>query len=215
MTRENLQSQRPSKDRGFIDAVGNNLQVVQRFHEGLLPGLKTLFSKALERKVEVEICEAHQRMFGFFIQSMEKHCCTYFFKMEPLKGWVYFDLSLPLCAAVLQPDADDDRIKGRVAEMLATPIGEEARILSKSEVDTLHGYVKDIIAMLVEAWKPVREITITDAQLETAPPFIFFESAGDSAIHLIISVKSEGHEDLRMTLCYLMSTLEPALPGLN
>ena len=69
MTRENLKSQRPSKDRGFIDAVGNNLQVVQRFHEGLLPGLKTLFSKALERKVEVEICEAHQRMFGFFIQS--------------------------------------------------------------------------------------------------------------------------------------------------
>ena len=144
MTEENLQNQRPSKDREFADAVKNNLQVVQKFHMGLLPPLKRLFSKVLAREVEVEFHEAHQRMFGFFIQSMERYCCTYFFKMEPLKGWVYFDLSLPLCATVLQPDADDETIKGRVGDMLTTPIGEEAEILSKSEIDELNSHAKDI-----------------------------------------------------------------------
>jgi len=212
MTRENLQSQRPSKDRKFADKVQDDLQAVQKLHNNLLPPLQRLYSKALDREVEVEICEAHQRMFGHYLQSLGKYCCNYCFDMEPLEGRVYLDLSLPLCASVLHPDADPEAIQHQVEEKLSTPIGESW--VTPGEIETLNSNAKPIIEAIEEAWKPVREMQITNIELETVPIFIPGEPAAP-AIDIVMKVKSEGCEDLTLSLCYLLSTLEPTLPDLK
>jgi RNA polymerase sigma factor (sigma-70 family) len=213
MTRENLQTQRPSKDQKFADKVQDDLQAIQKLHNGLLPPLQKLFSKALGREVEVEIREAHQRMFGHYIQSLGKYCCNYCFKMEPLEGWVFLDLSMPLCAAILQPDADGETIKRQVEANLATPIG--VGWMTQSDIDALNSNAKPIIEALEEAWRPVKEMNITDIQIETVPSFIYMDKPTDSTIHIEMEVKSAGCEDLTLSLCYLRSTLEPALPDLK
>jgi RNA polymerase sigma factor (sigma-70 family) len=212
MTRENLQTQRPSKDQKFADKVQDDLQAIQKLHNGLLPPLQKLFSKTLGREIEVEICEAHQRMFGHYLQSLGKYCCNYCFDMEPLEGRVYLDLSLPLCTSVLQPDADPEAIRRQVEAKLATPIGESW--VTPGEIETLNSNAKHIIEAIEEAWKPVREMQITNIELETVPTFIP-GGAGAPAIDMVMKVKSEGYEDLTLSLCYLLSTLEPTLPDLQ
>ena len=114
MARQTMKDQRPSSDQEFADKVQGGLAAVERLHGSLLPALRKLFTKVLGREVEVEICEAHQRMFGYYIQSLGRYCCDYCFTMAPLEGRVYLDLSLPLCAAVLRPDADDEAITRKV-----------------------------------------------------------------------------------------------------
>ena len=213
MARENLQSQRPSKDREFADKVQDGLQAMQKLHEGLLPSLQTLFSRALGREVEVEIDEAHQRMFGYYIQSLGKFCCNYCFDMEPLQGRVFLDLSLPLCVAVLQPETDAEAIEVQVAARLATPLEEPW--VTPSDIEVLNSNAKYVIEALEEAWRPVQEMHITNVELETVPSFIEMDKATDPAIHLVLKVKSAGCEELTLSLCYLLSSLESVLPDLK
>jgi hypothetical protein len=62
----------------------------------------------------------------------------------------------------------------------------------------------------------VQAMKIHDIELESFPPFIFKpDSPVDPVIHLVIEVKSEGYEDLTLSLCYLLSTLEPTLADLK
>ena len=213
MAQENLQSQRPSKDREFADKIQDDLQAVQKLHKGLLPALQKLFAKSLGREVEVVIIEAHQRMFGLYIQSLGKFCANYCFKMDPLEGWINLDFSMPLCAALLNPEADGDEVRQQVEANLATPIGESW--LSRREMGVIAELVKVIVWDIEKAWETVRAMNIHDIELETVPSFIYMDKPTDPAIHIEIEVKSEGYEDLKLSLCYLLSTLEPALPDLK
>lgn len=221
MARQGLQGQRTSKDQKFADQVQSNLQAAEKLHNGLLPGLQVLFPKTLGRDVEVEICETHEWMFGYYIQSLGKFCCDYCFTMKPMEGRVCLDLSLPLCAAVLKPDADDEAINTLVRAWLATPIGEswieslefgpgEHRV-TPNERQTLNNLAKDMISALEAAWRPVREMSVVDIELETIPCFIEPYSAGIPVIHLIMKVKCDGRQDLEIYLCYPVSLLEDAL----
>ena len=203
MARQTMQDQRPSKDQKFADQVRSNLQAAEKLHGGLLPGLRVLFSKALGRDVDVEICEAHKWMFGYYVQSLGKFCCDYCFTMKPMEGRVCLDLSLPLCAAVLKPEDDDEAISTMVQAWLATPIGEswieslefgpgEHRV-TQNERQTLNNMAKDLISALEAAWRPVCEMTVVDIELETVPCFIEPHSAGIPVVHLIMKVTSNGN----------------------
>lgn len=214
MTQENLQTQRPSKDRGFADKVQDDLQAVQKLHQGFLPALETIFSEALDREVAVEIQSAHQRMFGHYIQYLGKHCCNYAFQMDPLQGWVYLDFSIPLCAALLNPQAASETVKLRAAAKSATPIGESW--MTPDDIGVINELVVIMYPELEKTWAPVQAMKIHDIELESFPPFIFKpDSPVDPVIHLVIEVKSEGYEDLTLSLCYLLSTLEPTLADLK
>ena len=214
MTEENLKTQRPSKDREFTDKIQDDLQAVQKLHTGFLPGLKTHFSKALGRDVEVGIQSAHQRMYGHFIQYLGTLCCDYCFKMDPLKGWVYLDLSLPLCTALLDPEADGETVKREAAAQLERPIGQPW--MSYSDISVMNEHVKVMVAELGKTWESVQTMNIHDIELETFPSFIYKpDNPQEPVIHIVIEVKSEGYEDLTLSLCYFLSTLEPALPELR
>jgi flagellar motor switch protein FliM len=213
MAQENLQSQRPSKDSEFADKIQEDLQAVQKLHNSLLPPLRKLFAKSLGREVEVEIVEAHQRMFGHYIQSLGTLCCNYCFKMDPLEGWINLDFSIPLCAALLKPEADGDEVRRQVAASLATPIGE--KWMSDSDMGVIAELVKVIVEDIEKAWQRVRAMSIHDIELELVPSFIYMDRPTDPVIHIEIEVRSEGYEDLTLSLCYLLSTLEPALPDLK
>ena len=218
MARETMKDQRPSKDQEFADKVQNRLQAVEKLHDGLLPELQQLLAKALKRDVAVEISEAHEWMFGYYVQSLGKFSCDYCFTMEPMEGRVCLDLSLPLCAAILNPEVDDEAVDSLVQAWLATPLGEgwmeslefgprEHRV-TPSERETLNSMAKGLISALEAAWRPVCEVRVVDVELETVPEFVEPHSAGIPVIHLIMKAKSEGHQDLEIYLCYPVSMLE-------
>ena len=214
MACQTMKDKRPSKDDDFTDKVQSGLQAVQKLHDGLLPALQALFTRTLGRDVEVELSEAHERMFGIYIQSLGKFCCDYCFTMMPLEGRVFLDLSLPLCAAVLQPDADDEAIARLVESRLATPLGDPW-LAEGSDIETLNQSAIGVLEALEQAWRPVREITVTDIMLETVPSFIGQVDAHVPSIHLVMKVKSQGRQDLELYLCYPVSTLEPALAEMS
>lgn len=198
----------PSKDEELA------LQAVQKLHtNGLLPALNRLFTQSLGREVEVVIIEAHQRMFGLYIQSLGETCWNYCFKMDHLKGWAHLAFSLPLCAALLTPDADGEEVRKRVESIQTTPIGESWA--SDSDYGVIAKIIKVIAENMEEAWDIMREIEIHDIHLQIVPSFIYMDKPTDPAFHIKIEVRSEGYEDLTLDLCYLLSTLEPILPHLK
>jgi len=218
-TRTNLEDRLHSKEREFADKVRDDLQAVQKLHTHLLPSLQKLFCEALGRDVEVVITEAHQRMFGHYIQSLGKYCANYCYQMDPLKGFIYLDFSIPLCTALLQPEADGKTVQQQAEAKLATPIGESKDWMSHDEIREINRHVKVVLEDLEKTWAPVRTVVIHDIELETVPSFIYGNpdtpKPTDPTIHIEIEVKSEGYKDLTMSLCYLLSTLEPTLPDLK
>ena len=218
MARETMKDQRPSKDREFADKVHSRLQAVEKLHEALLPELQELLAKALKRDVTVEMSEAHEWMFGYYVQSLGRFSCDYCFTMEPMEGRVCLDLSLPLCAAILNPEVDDEAVDSLVQAWLATPLGEvwmegiedgpRAQRVTLSEKETLNSMASGMISALEAAWRPVCEVKVVDVELEPVPQFIEPHSAGIPVIHLIMKVKSAGREDLAIFLCYPVSMLE-------
>lgn len=211
-----LKDQRPSKDESFIDKVQSDLQAVQKLHSNLLPSLQELFSKTLGREVEVEIREAHQLLYGHYIQSLGKYCANYCYQMDPLEGWIYLDLSMSLCTALLHPEADNKTVQQTVEEKLAIPVGGEW--MSHDDIQGINEHVKIIVKDIEKIWAPVQTMKIHDIELETVPSFI--SGAGNPnpttpTIYIDIKVKSEGYENLTLSLCYLQSTLEPALPDMK
>jgi hypothetical protein len=81
--------------------------------------------------------------------------------------------------------------------------------------------LKGIVEALENAW-PVP--VINDFELIEDPPLIYAPRSGpespvekptDPAIHIKFEVKSEGYEDQTLSLCYLLSTIEPALGDLK
>jgi hypothetical protein len=55
-----------------------------------------------------------------------------------------------------------------------------------------------------------------DVAQEAFPSFIYKpDNPQEPVIHIVIEVKTEGYEDLTLSLCYFLSTLEPALPDLK
>jgi RNA polymerase sigma factor (sigma-70 family) len=215
MTQTNLQSQRPSKDQKFADKIHSELLAVQKLHKSLLPSLQELFSKTLGRDVEVVIREAHQRMFGHYILLLGRHCANYCYLMDPLKKRIYLDLSIPLCTALLEPDANPETVRKSAAAKMATPVGEGGW-MSQGDIKHINEHVKVIVKDIEKAWTPVCETKIHDIELETSPSFIPQEEGAPApCIHLEFEVKSTDYEDLTLSLCYLRSTLEPALPDMQ
>lgn len=206
-----------SKDQDLV------LQAVQTLHTGLVPALQRLFTKSLGREVEVVMLETSERMVGLYVQSLGKCCWNYCFQMDHrssleqpeqrLEGWAHLALSLPLCSALLNPAADGDEVRQRVEAMLATPIGE--RWASDSDYSVIAKFVKALAPEVEETWGTVSEMSMVDITLQTVPSFIYIDKPTDPAIHIKFEVRSEGYEDLTLSLCYLLSMLEPVLPDLK
>ena len=195
------------------------MQAVQKVHNSLLPALQGLFAKSLGREVEVVIAEAHQRMFGLFVHSLGKFCWNYCFEMAAHlegcanQGCANVAFSLPLCAALLNPDSDGDEVRQRTEAMLATPIGE--RWQTDSDYVVIAKLVVALAPEIEEAWGTVWEMSMVDIILQTVPSFIYIDKPTDPAFHIKFEVRSEGYEDLTLSLCYLLSSLKPVLSDLK
>ena len=88
--------------------------------------------------------------------------------------------------------------------------------MRQDDIQTNNQHVKINVKDIEKAWTPVRETKIHDIELETTPSFIVrSDNPTDPVIHLEFEVKSAGYEDLTLSLCYLRSTLEPALPDMQ
>ena len=96
---------------------------------------------------------------------------------------------------------------------LATPIGE--LWLTDGEMGVIAELVKVIVEDIEKTWEAVRTMNIHDIELETVKSFIYMDKPTDPVIHIEIEVESEGYQNLTLSLCYLLSTLEPALPDLK
>ena len=96
---------------------------------------------------------------------------------------------------------------------LATPIGEEW--VFPDDIGVFNKHLKSIIPMLEKAWAPVRAMNIHDIEVEPVPSFIVKNEPTDPVIHIEIEVKSEGYDNLTMSLCYPLSKLEPTLADLE
>lgn len=196
------------------------LQAVRKLHNGLLPALHTLFAEALGREVEVVIVEARQIAFGLYVQSLGPSFWSYRFHVRHHEGWANLAFSLPLCAAIVNPDAGGEEV--RLASLESPPpnetIGEIPGRIGELWVEyatVIANLVKALAPEIEKAWETVFEMDMMDINLQTEPRSVQLNRATDPAIHIMFGVESEGYEDLTLSICYLLSTLEPVLPDLE
>ena len=112
-----------------------------------MPALKELFVPALGREVEIEVQAAHRTLFGYYVQSLSKLCCSYTYKMKPLDGWVHLNFSIPLAVGLFDPDADAKSFEAGVEARWATPVGGDSWI-SPAEIQTANNIVRPLIKAL-------------------------------------------------------------------
>jgi RNA polymerase sigma factor (sigma-70 family) len=214
MAKENLQSRRPSKDEAFAAKVQEELHSFEKLHGLLLPALKELFVPALGRDVVIEVQAAHRTLFGYYVQSLSKLCCSYTYKMKPLDGWVHLNLSIPLAVGLFDPDADEKAFAAEIETRWATPIGSSSWI-SPAEIQTANNIIRPLIKALEAAWKPVQQVDIRDVELESIPAFIRSTKPEAPAIHLVLALKAADRPGMTLEFCYPLETLAGPLPALG
>jgi hypothetical protein len=168
---------------------------------------------SLERDVDVVVTEVRQQMVGLYVHSLGRLCWNYCFQIAELEGWAHLAFSLPLCAALAQPEASPQEVRQLAEAKLASPIGKSWA--TEDEYEVTAQLVKIIVAELEKAWEPVSTVSVGCIHLQTVPAFIYVDRATDPALRVRFEVRSGKYEDLSLHLCYLASTIEPALPDLS
>ena len=185
------------------------LQTVRRVHDRLVPSLQRLFAKSLKRNVDVSVVDASPVQLGQYVQSLGACCCNYHFTINQRKeGNLAF--SLPLCAALLDPEKDGKEVQRWVDEIPAPPLK-----LRESDFGILAQPVKVVAEKVEKAWEIRPELGLENIENETDPSLIDMEDPTDPAVHVKFELGSKGYEDLTMSLCYSNSLIEHILQQLR
>lgn len=202
-------------ERDISAAVRKQIEILQQVHGELATGIEPIFSLAMSREVGVEVASATQKTYAEYVESLSRHTCLYYFNVEPVRGWVSWNISLPLTLASTHSYHDDEALQQEAEarthiaiDMLATPpyqIGMINRIIG-------------LAAMKFEkAWEPVLPIKTFNFHIETTPMLTLknaeLTDAKEMVIQVDLEVKVAGLSGLVMNLCYPVFMLEEALPN--
>ena len=195
------------------------LQAVRQVHNGLLPALHTLFAEALGQEAEVVIVEARQVTFVHFVQSLGSPFWSYRFHInhhEGWEGWANLAFSLPLCAALLKLDAGSEELRLWEEAIPGIPMGETVGHEMWGEYPgVIARFVIALAPEIEKAWETVFEMGMGDINLQTVPSSLDTGRPTDPAIRIEFEINSKGYEELTLSFCYLLSSLEPVLSTLK
>lgn len=188
------------------------LSAVRVVHERLVPVLQALFVGGLKRDVDVAIAEIRSLPFGLYVQSLDQVCWNYCFKIDSMGGG-HLGFSLPLCIALMDPEATGEEIQHRMARVLAE--SSDGRWASDSQYHVIALMVKQMAEALEAAWCVVQERGLRDIDLQTLSSSIYPHRPREQAIHVTFDVRAEGCQGLTLSLCYMVSTIRAIAEALD
>ena len=161
MAKDNLQIQRPSRDKVFADRIQDHLRTMEVLHQEYVSLLRVTLSKVLDG-VEIGIKSVEHSMFGDFLKSLSNPCWTYTFLIKPESlpkssaGAVAIDMPLSLDSAIAGYDS--------AANPSVNALVDERDKINPTAVTM----IRDILRIL----KTEPGVEFSDAELETNPNYI-------------------------------------------
>lgn len=191
---------------------------VRRVHRDLTAGVRRIYAVALQRQIEVSL-QMQETTIADYVASFGPTCWSYRFQFGRRPG-AHLAFSLPLCAAILEPQADPEEIQQKVAAILAHPVDpdwaeNESCWASDNEFRVLAQSVKAMAWEIESAWDVPPENQITDIVLETVPALVAHDTDATPALRATYSIEAGELEGLVLDVCYSRSTIEPAVARLE
>ena len=208
-------NERKPADSGVIAAkVQDKIKTLEHLHAELADAMKPVFSVAMNRLVEIEVQSVDQPIYGAFIENLPRHSCTYYFNMDPMSGWVTWNLSMPLVMASQNRFHDGEELAQEVENRSAMPT--DLLWITPYHLGLLNQLIRLIILNLENAWKPVLPVEVTGIEIETTPRLLLKDARltdeEETVVQIDLEVKVPGLSGLIMSLCYPVAMLERALP---
>jgi len=175
------------------------LRMIENLHANLARRMSATFSSLQRSIVDVDIAFVDQTTYGEFLQTVANPGITYNFGMRPLGGQAIIDIA---------PDVTYDFIE-RIfsSKRMNRP---EGRPMTGVERGVMGRVITRMLEDLEGVWKPLVEVEILDAELETNAEFMQTAAPGDTVILIAFEVNAQ-HASGLITLVYPYFTLEPVL----
>ena len=134
--------------------------------------------------------------------------------MDPMSGWVTWNLSMPLVMASQNRFHDGEELAQEVENRSAMPT--DLLWITPYHLGLLNQLIRLIILNLENAWKPVLPVEVTGIEIETTPRLLLKDARltdeEETVVQIDLEVKVPGLSGLIMSLCYPVAMLERALP---
>lgn len=195
---------------------------IRRVHDKMAPALGRHFSVALQRQVEVSL-HLHETTMAEYVDSLGAACWNYCFRFGRREGG-HLAFSLPLCAAILEPQAGLEQVQDKVDQILAYPadlewVANDTFWATSRECVLLAQSVKAIALEMESAWEVPPggggTTEISDIALQIVPSLIYADDGSTPAVRATYAIEAGGLAGLTVDLCYVRSTIEPGLKWLE
>lgn len=180
-----------------MDLSKEQLRAVENLHVSYAEAMSKHYGDIVGKVVDVDIAFVDHTTYGELIDSLNNPGCAYTLVVQPTATQFVCDYSLAVAGGL---------IKHATGSKADGPLVPE-------EYPTMGKVLTRDMEALETAWKPVGEVQITDAELESDPNLMNIVERGEWVVLVAFEVNGPDFSGL-VTLCYPDSTLEPALPKL-
>lgn len=181
-----------------MEITREHLKSIENLHTGYASAMSTHYGEIVGRVVDVDIAFIDHTTYGELIDSLSNPGCAYTLVVQPTGDQFLCEYSMPVAAGLIKHGA------GEKADGPLTP--EEYPVMGKVLTRDMEN--------LEAAWKPIADVQITDAQLETNPNLMQIAERNEWVVLVAFEINGPDFSGLK-TLCYPDSTLQPALPQLG
>ncbi|MFC1525904.1 sigma-70 family RNA polymerase sigma factor [Candidatus Latescibacterota bacterium] len=200
-------------DNRIADRVGDELRTLEHLHGRLAGDLQSIFSVAMGREAVVEVSEVKKPSYREFIGALPRHSCTYYFNMEPMKGWVTWNLSIPLALASLHRFQDGETLAQEAEDRQFLPTDKVG--VGNHNLGLLSQLIRLIARTLEHSWEPVLPVRVSNIEIETTPKLLLKDARLTSPDETVVQVDMEaqlpGFSGLVANMCYPAAMLNEAL----
>ena len=185
----------------------HQVRAIEKIHVSLTRAMSVHYAESVGRVVDAEIAFVDHTTYHEFILSLKNPGCAYTFTIEALGGPAIFDYGLPVACALVNYASG-----GKTADLPADTSTAMDKLRDERKV--IHKILTRDLASLEAAWKPLGDIRMSDAELETDPNGMKIAEPEDTVILVAVEVNGPDFSGL-VTVCYPDATLESVLAKLG
>ena len=180
-------------------ASREQLRALESMHEVLSRNIAATLSGLLRSVVEVSLSTVDQLVYSEFVASLPSPTCFNIVTAEPLEGRLVFEMNPSIVYPMI------DKLLGGPATSVVID-----RPMTEIERNLVERIVGQVLDLMTEAWRPVKEIAFKLANTESNPQLVQIAPPTEAAVLVILDVRM-GEAAGLFNVCIPFKLIEPVM----
>lgn len=195
----------PSEDVAPYDfarperASREQLRALESMHEILSRNIAATVSGLLRSVVEVSLSAVDQLTYSEFIASLPSPTCFNIVSAPPLEGRIVLEMNPSIVYPMI------DKLLGGPATSVIID-----RPMTEIERNLVERIVSQVLELMTEAWRPVKEIRFELANTESNPQLVQIAPPTEAVVLIILDVRM-GEAAGLFNICIPYKVIEPVM----